>query len=272
MISIIVSSYKQDYFNQFSLNVEKTIGVPYEIIQINNPGVMGICEAYNQGAEKASFQTLCFCHEDIAFLVSDWGYELIKLLAAPHVGLIGVAGSKIKTSLPTGWTSGLGRTYDLMTAVQNGSSSTDEFENINKSDPPISVKVIDGLFIACKKKTWQEVKFNDQIKGFHFYDIDFSLRVADKYQNFLLPTLKIAHFSEGNFNDSWIKAAIRFHQDGKRRYTFDAVSKKQQDIIRFYWYNRLQQETISFSSRLRYAAQMGVGLRSVRTLAGFLLK
>lgn len=73
MISIIISSYNKDYYSQFIENVEKTIGVPYEIIQILNIGAMGVCEAYNKGARQAKFEYLVFCHEDITFETKNWG-------------------------------------------------------------------------------------------------------------------------------------------------------------------------------------------------------
>ena len=62
MLSIIVSSYKEDDFNQFSKNVKETIGddFQYEIIQQWNPGIIGICEAYNKGAEKSKYENFTF--------------------------------------------------------------------------------------------------------------------------------------------------------------------------------------------------------------------
>src|SRR4051812_3797632 len=104
MVSIIVSSYKQDYFKQFEKNVDKTIGVPYEIIKIENPGLMGICKAYNIGAAKAHYPYLCFVHEDVIFQTQDWPKPLLeKFKTDISTGLIGIAGGKYKSISPFGW-------------------------------------------------------------------------------------------------------------------------------------------------------------------------
>ena len=50
MISIVISSYQPHFFAALEKNIVETIGVTYEIVQIYNPGTMGICEAYNKGA------------------------------------------------------------------------------------------------------------------------------------------------------------------------------------------------------------------------------
>lgn len=46
MISIIISSYQSHFFSAVEINIAETCGVPYEIIKIENPGIMGICAAY----------------------------------------------------------------------------------------------------------------------------------------------------------------------------------------------------------------------------------
>lgn len=79
IISIIISSYQPNYFLALEKNIAETIGIPYEIIKIDNPNTMGICEAYNKGASKAQFENLLFIYEDILFQTKYWGRVIDKL-------------------------------------------------------------------------------------------------------------------------------------------------------------------------------------------------
>ncbi|HBR11511.1 MAG TPA: hypothetical protein DD740_04740 [Chryseobacterium sp.] len=76
MLSIIISSYQPDYFAALEKNIAETCGIPYEIVKIDNPGVMGICEAYNKGAALAQYENLLFLHEDVEFETKDWGGDI----------------------------------------------------------------------------------------------------------------------------------------------------------------------------------------------------
>ena len=103
MLSIIISSYQPHYYIALEKNIADTIGIPYEIIKIDNPRIMGICEAYNRGAEKAQYDFLLFLHEDVLFETQDWGKELIELLNLENCGAIGVAGTDYYGYVPYQW-------------------------------------------------------------------------------------------------------------------------------------------------------------------------
>jgi hypothetical protein len=82
MLSIIISSYQKHYFDQLVENIRETIGedFQYEIIQMWNPNVMSITEAYNSGAGKSRYENLLFLHEDIIFYTRNWGKRLLNHL------------------------------------------------------------------------------------------------------------------------------------------------------------------------------------------------
>src|SRR5690606_19663369 len=104
MISIIVSSHNLNYFKSFSQNVNDTIGIPFEIIQVWNPGIIGICEAYNKGALNSKYEYLIFCHEDVFFESKEWGNKLITHFnSSSDIGVIGVAGGTYKSNFPSSW-------------------------------------------------------------------------------------------------------------------------------------------------------------------------
>lgn len=105
MISIIISSFRPNLFSDLIENIKDTIGIDeYEIIKIDNPGIMGLCDAYNKGAADAKYKYLCFCHEDVLFHTQNWGELIISSFSKnPRIGIVGFAGSVYKTWIPSGW-------------------------------------------------------------------------------------------------------------------------------------------------------------------------
>ncbi|MBU4539356.1 MAG: glycosyltransferase family protein [Weeksellaceae bacterium] len=212
MLSIIISTYKPHNFTALEKNITETAGIPFEIIKIENPGTMGICEAYNSGAEKAKFENLLFLHDDVEFKTKNWVTILIKHLKDPETGALGVAGSNYIPSAPSGW------------FIEKGQKEMKE----NKS-PAIA---LDGVFLSCTKAKFDNVRFNEeQIKGFHGYDCDFSLRMAKFYQNYIVHDIKIEHFSGGNpdrlFLDNNIKIRLNLGSN------FNHLSNSQTETIAF---------------------------------------
>ena len=213
MLSLIVSSYQQHYFEQFSENVKATIGknFDYEIIQIWNPGLMGICEAYNKGAEKAQYENLLFVHEDVLFETKDWGRILIDYLSDNQIGCVGLAGSSVKTKFPIAWWDIRDKAFlnlNQYTKVRGVESYT--FENDQE------VKILDGVFIAVKKIIWQNNKFNINNNSFHGYDVEFSLKISENYKNIVLNKILISHFSEGKLSKEWFIEICRIYMDNNK--------------------------------------------------------
>lgn len=220
MLSIIVSSYQKHYFDQFSKNVKETIGenFNYEIIQIWNPGLMGICEAYNKGAEQSKYENLLFVHEDILFETEKWGKILIEYFKNSNIGCIGIAGSSAKTIYPIAWWNM--ELYKFISINQlDDELDTKEFFRIKKDMP---VTLLDGVFIAVTKNVWKEFKFNEEEnKSFHGYDIEFSLNVASKYQNYVSNKIILTHFSGGTLSQEWFLQLVRIYR--KKKFKFQSI-------------------------------------------------
>lgn len=265
MLSIIISSYKPNYFSALEKNIAETIGIPYEIIKIDNPGIMGICEAYNRGAEKAKFENLLFLHEDVKFESEDWGLILLnKYFQLPNVGILGLAGDKVKFHLPYGFSSGLMDSGYMFVKHKEGDKKHFLFP-----DAPLKVKPMDGVFLAMKKNIWETLKFDETLKGFHFYDLDITLRASEHYQNYLVHDIEFFHFSTGNFGTQWVKACLKFN---KRVYnSYDHVAPKQKRDIRKFWYKHLEKQQIDFITRLRYVITMGFNKDTITEATSFLL-
>lgn len=264
MISIIISSHKENHYQLLLKNINKTIGnIDYEIVKISNPGLMGISSAYNEGANKANYKNLLFIHEDIEFLTIGWGNFLIESFKTEDLGIIGVAGGIRKFKLPTGHDQGIDEDRRLFVKHHRGENDK---PNIYKDLEP--VKTLDGVFLAMSKSTWEKFRFNEEIKGFHFYDLDITLRTSEFLQNYVISKISILHFSRGGFNDNWLKAAIKFHQAD---YEFDIPSQFERNWVAKFWYERLVYENISFRNRLQYIFNMGFISIDYRIIINFLV-
>lgn len=205
MLSIIISSYNADLFAAIEKNIAATIGISYEIIKIENPGLMGLCEAYNRGANAAKYSNLLFVHEDVEFITENWGGILLELLDQENVGIVGVLGSDYVPNVPFAW-------WDLH--ENNFSHYVQYEENILIGDYNLSsdknVYVIDGVFMALKRTIFNKFKFDERIKGFHAYDVKFSITVANEHQNLVTSKIKLAHFSYAvnTLDKTWLDSLI----------------------------------------------------------------
>ncbi|TAN12868.1 MAG: hypothetical protein EPN37_14685 [Chitinophagaceae bacterium] len=218
MISIIICSKDPRQLSLVVGNIRETIGIPYEIIAIeNSSGKYGIGEAYNNGAKKAKYKYLCFIHEDIEFSNVGWGRNIISHFKDEELGLIGVAGSSYKSKIPSGW--GGIQQFDYCNVYQEDKASDFSHLYSNPRNEEISrVVVLDGVFLAVQKKVWEEVNFDQDIfTGFHCYDLDFSLRVLDHYEVAVVYDIVIRHFSVGRFDNEWLRWSLILQKKFKHK-------------------------------------------------------
>ncbi|HEX7869336.1 MAG TPA: glycosyltransferase [Chryseobacterium sp.] len=210
MLSIIISSYLPRYFAALEKSIAETCGLQYEIIKIDNPGLMGICKAYNLGAENAKYENLLFIHEDVIFLTKNWGEKLIAHIAKKNTGIIGIAGSSYVPHAPSSWT--VTKKHNFINILQgNKNNSEASRQNTTLADRN-KVFAVDGVFLALKKENFLSFKFNEDLKGFHGYDLDISLRISKKFQNYVINDILIQHFSSGNLNQLWFDTNVKIRQ------------------------------------------------------------
>jgi glycosyltransferase involved in cell wall biosynthesis len=212
MISIITSSPEVEKIECLEKNIQQTIGVPYELIRIHNPGTMGICEAYNKGAAQAKYDVLCFVHDDVEFITPNWGLNILKHFEADaNAGVLGVGGSICKCRMASAWPQPVeGSTaYSRLNILQEykHSGRKDNHDYINPfNEERAHVITLDGVLLITKKETWRTHPFDEKLlKGFHGYDLDFTINIARKKNNYVIYDVLIAHKSEGVNNMDWFK-------------------------------------------------------------------
>jgi len=138
----------------------------------------GLCQVYNEilDAEGDKYDAIIFCHDDVTIDSNNFVDRTLTGLQTYDV--VGVAGgSKIKKNTPILW--------HLMTDKMTHSGIVfhphheyKEFCFPTTFGPrPKEVAVLDGVYLSVKPKTLfeKEIKFDENIKGFHHYDIKFSI-------------------------------------------------------------------------------------------------
>ena len=262
MISVIICSINNDLAQQVQKNITDTIGVVWEFIVIENMvSPKSLTEVYNVGASKAKYDVLLFVHEDVLFQTENWGKKLLDYFEKDNsLGLIGIAGSKYKSSVPSGWFSGI-EALDCCNIlhVDSNDQKLPMYFNPAPGTRTQYVVVLDGVLLCCKKNVWQQVKFDETLlKGFHLYDIDFSFRVAQKFKVIVSFEIDLIHLTEGgNFGDEWVNNTLLWHSEKQSSlpfYTKDLSVKKSkfESVFVRNWLIRLKQEDISFSNKITW--------------------
>jgi hypothetical protein len=262
MISIIVCSINPVLLLQLQENIISTVGVEYEILAWdNNKDNKGICEVYNSMAKKARFEYLCFIHEDILFQTPNWGHKLHSIFKSdPSVGAIGLAGNKYKSAFFSGWYTGI-PDLDCSNIVHvSGNHQNHILLNPDPTATLAKVVCLDGVFICCRKKIWQKTFFDEMnLRGFHFYDIDFSVKVASISTVIVTYEILVEHItSGGDFGNNWVRTAIQYHlrNPGKLPLSVIPMNNCNYDskIIKT-WFDVLKNYKIAFGLKCKWIAK-----------------
>jgi hypothetical protein len=255
MISIIICSANPFTLHSVKKNVLATIGLPHEIIAIDNPDRQyGICKAYNEGAARAKFPYLCFMHEDISFDTHDWGQRVVDHLSDERTGLLGIAGGDARSLVPSSWSGAM--VSNEINIYQHYKSRPDPPEHIvvSGAQPPAvrrRVVALDGVWLCTRKTVWDQFQFDEEhFRGFHGYDIDYSLQVGTRYDLFVVFDIVIHHFSEGRPDRGWMESAIRVSKKWRHRLPVSVYPPGTCDYGLHHWQS--MQVFLQHLLRLRY--------------------
>jgi len=210
MISIVICSRSSAISDDLLSNISDTIGAKYELIVIDNSeNKYSIFEAYNIGLYKSKENIVCFVHDDIHFITQNWGQVLIKIFERNNdIGLIGVAGAKSKTKMPSAWWECPDEDLciNINQYLRNGDK--EHWYKGFKNNALEDVVVIDGVFMTAKKDS--SISFNTKLKGFHNYDLNFSFEYLKKgYKIVVTKDILLEHFSIGVLNESWYRSTLQ---------------------------------------------------------------
>jgi len=213
MITVGFSTRKID--DNFVSMLKKTSGVSkLEIIPIENNGVFSLSEAYNKILNDSTNDIVVLMHDDIYFDSKNWASKVLNYFKRnPDYGILGVAGS---TSLPSSgkWWEDFSKLKGIVNHEHEGKKWESKYST-SKGNQLDDVLLVDGLFIAINKKNIKH-NFNEEVKGFHFYDVDFSFRnYLEDVKIGVMYDVRVTHKSIGMTNEQWEKNREEFAEKFK---------------------------------------------------------
>ena len=181
-----------------------------EVIEIINNGE-SLTKAYNRGLKQAEYKHVVFCHDDITIETKQWGVKLLKQFEKnPEYAIIGVAGSK---NMPVSgqWWEKRNKMYGRVQHTHEGKSWLSAYSD-DLGQELEEVVNVDGVFFAVDI-TKLEKNFNENVEGFHFYDVTFC------FENYLAGAkigvstiVRVNHQSIGMTNEQWEKNRLDFSE------------------------------------------------------------
>jgi glycosyltransferase involved in cell wall biosynthesis len=172
-----------------------------EVIEKVNNGDKSLSQVYNEVLSESKTDIILFCHDDIYFDTNSWYSKLIKHFEKSDFGIIGMAGT---TSMPESgmWWQDRKKMVGIVNHEHEGKKWESKYSD-SLGNSILETVIIDGLFMAVNR-TKLKKNFNEEFKGFHFYDIPFC------FENYLegvkigvITNIRITHKSIGMTNEQW---------------------------------------------------------------------
>ena len=213
MITFVICSVDPDRSRRTELNIRRSSGIDPEIfIHDNRETGWGLCKTYNHYASQARSDYLCFLHEDFSFRTASWARTIVDFYrATPGAGVIGFFGYALKTRSPS-LMGGLSR-YERASLYQHIGERVVRLESRAGEADFSPVVQVDGLCLIVPKAVWREHPFDEELfRDFHLYDIDFCVRIARRYTNYVCHSVFGEHESVGSYDDSWYRNIMLFQR------------------------------------------------------------
>jgi len=209
MITIGYSTKKID--PKFKDYITKSCGINnVEVIPFENPGTHSLTEAHDYILKNASNDIVVLCHDDIRVKTKKWGKKVIDHFKNSDYGIIGVAGTFDYPKSGMWW-----ENRKTMVGCVNHKHPETNKEYSSKysslvGDNIIPVVSLDGLFMAVDKNKIK-YSFNTDVKGFHFYDVDFTIgNYLQGVKVGCVTNIRVLHYSIGKTNEEWESNRIKF--------------------------------------------------------------
>lgn len=194
--------------------LKKTCGLKnLEVIQKVNNGEKSLSQVYNEIIDESTNDIIIFCHDDLEFDTLNWGKRIIKHFEKSDFGILGVAGT---TEMPQSgmWWEDKRKMVGIVNHKHEGKKWESKYSK-SWGDSISETCIVDGLFIAIDKTKIKE-RFDESVKGFHFYDVYFSVKnFLEGVRIGVIFNVRLTHLSIGQTNDSWEDSRKIFETDYK---------------------------------------------------------
>jgi glycosyltransferase involved in cell wall biosynthesis len=201
---ITVGYSTREHNPQFIEYLKKSSGFKkIEVIEKINNGEKSLSQVYNEILEESTTDIVVLCHDDIYFDTSSWFHKIKTHFEKSDFGILGVAGTTNMSDTGRWWETN--RRKDMI-GIVNHESEGKKWTSKYSDDLGKSIRqtvIVDGLFIALSKSRIKHT-FDEEFKGFHFYDIAFCFRNhLEGVKVGVITNIRITHKSIGQTNQQW---------------------------------------------------------------------
>jgi len=207
-VSVIISTRRID--EGYREHVRKMFSQPdTEILMYENDGQMSLTQVYNKGLKESVNDIVVFMHDDLILETSNMTPKIVKLFEKhSEYGIIGIAGTDKLTSGM--WWQNRENMFGVVGHLHEGKRHVNHYSKGVFNDILKDVVVVDGLFFMVRKSLLKK-EFNEEFKGFHFYDIPFCVEnFLEGVKIGLTTKFGITHKSIGITNKQWEKNKLFF--------------------------------------------------------------
>jgi len=213
LVTVVISTRKRD--ENVYKHIKKMFSHPKtQILMYENEGTMSLPEIYNKGLKESENDIVVFMHDDVIIQSTNLTPKIVKMFDKhPDYGIIGIAGT---TDLTNGkWWEIRKSMYGKVGHTKDGKIWMNKYNNESFVDNLKDVVCVDGVFFMVHKKRIQ-FPFDEDFKGFHFYDIPFCiLNYKASVKIGLTTKIEITHKSIGETNEQWEKNKLQFEEKFK---------------------------------------------------------
>lgn len=200
MISVVYCTIEHN--PEHIKHLKKACGNPkVEIIEYINKGE-GLTKFYDKAIKEAKNDIIVFCHDDITIETKQIAKKITKLFDDnPEYGILGVAGTKYMSASGRWWDDKK-KMYGRVAHTHEGKTWLSEYSGDLGNNVEETV-IVDGVLFSVHRGRIKE-QFDLNVKGFHFYEVDFCFR------NYLAgvkvgvhTNVRVNHQSIGATNQEW---------------------------------------------------------------------
>lgn len=181
-----------------------------QILIYENDNQYSLTELYNRGLDESNNDIIVFMHDDLIIETPDVTDKVLRLFKRNEHAIIGLAGT---TNLLSGmWWQDRSSMYGIVGHEHEGKKHVNFYSEQRFNDLVKDVVVIDGLFMMVHKKRIKS-RFDEEFKGFHFYDISFCMENFKNQAKVGVTTkIRVTHKSIGMVNEEWMKNKKQFEE------------------------------------------------------------
>jgi hypothetical protein len=210
MSQLITVGYSTRKHNpEFIEYLKKTSGFKkINVIEKINNGEKSLSQVYNEILNESDTDIVVLCHDDILFDTTSWYSKLLKHFEKSDYGILGMAGTTSLTDSGRWWDEKR-KMVGIVNHEHEGKKWESKYSESFENDI-CQTLMVDGLFIALHKKRIKKT-FDESVKGFHFYDFNFSFsNHLEGVKVGVITNIRITHKSIGMTNEQWEQNRILF--------------------------------------------------------------